>query len=131
MNKLLLIALALISFQAQADVYKCVDAKGRSVYQATPCEAASLKSVGTVKKPSDVSGAERERMSAVEKKNKERFADSMDARKKEELAAQAKRDAAYERELKERAAAAEERKADAEERKARAAEIDAMRPYRH
>lgn len=55
MNKLLLIGLMSIVFPVQADVYKCVDTGGKTVYQQTPCEKANLKTVKKLEKSVDPS----------------------------------------------------------------------------
>lgn len=51
MKALLLIGMMGIVFPAQADVYKCKDTAGKTVYQETPCEASRLKPVGKIAKP--------------------------------------------------------------------------------
>lgn len=112
MNKPLMIALMGLALPVQAEVYKCMDANGRSVYQEMPCETSKLQQVGTVKKPATSSVDERGRMSALEEKNKARFAANQESRKKEEMEEQRRRDVAYMREIAEKLAAAEENTAD-------------------
>lgn len=121
MNKLLLISLLGLAFSAHAGAYKCQDSSGRTVYQETPCEGASLKSVGTVKAPSAASDEERARMMGIEQKNKADADAALGARKKIEKAEEEKKAATYQRQLEERKAAATERQAAAAEESARAA----------
>lgn len=51
MKALFLIGLLGMAFPVQADVFKCKDAGGKTVYQETPCETANLKAVGKIAKP--------------------------------------------------------------------------------
>lgn len=51
MKALLLIGLMAMAFTAQADVYRCQDAGGKTVYQEAPCEKANLKTVKKLEKP--------------------------------------------------------------------------------
>lgn len=51
MKTLLLIGLMGLAFPAQADIYRCQDASGKTVYQETPCEKANLKTVKKLEKP--------------------------------------------------------------------------------
>ncbi len=66
MKALLLIGLLGVIFPAQADVYRCKDAGGKTVYQETPCETANLKAVGKVAKPASAPSQE-----AIEKSQAE------------------------------------------------------------
>lgn len=51
MKALLLIGMMAVVVPAQADVYRCQDAGGKTVYQETPCEKANLKTVKKLEKP--------------------------------------------------------------------------------
>mgnify|MGYP003445830744 CR=1 FL=1 len=51
MKALLLIGLMGMVFPAQADVYRCQDTSGKTVYQEDPCEKAKLKTVKKLEKP--------------------------------------------------------------------------------
>ncbi|MDP2827086.1 MAG: DUF4124 domain-containing protein [Sulfuricellaceae bacterium] len=123
MKNLLLITMIGMTFSAQAGAFKCQDNNGRTVYQETPCESASLKAVGTVKAPDISPEEERVRMMGVEQKYKTDFSSAMEARKNKEKTEKENKDAAYQRSLEERKAAATERQAEAAERDARASEV--------
>ena len=51
MKALLLIGMMAVVVPTQADVYRCQDAGGKTVYQETPCEKANLKTVKKLEKP--------------------------------------------------------------------------------
>ncbi|MFA5241466.1 MAG: DUF4124 domain-containing protein [Sulfuricella sp.] len=51
MKALLLIGMIAVVVPAQADVYRCQDAGGKTVYQETPCEKANLTTVKKLAKP--------------------------------------------------------------------------------
>lgn len=51
MKALLLIGLMAIAFTAQADVYRCQDTGGKTIYQEMPCEKANLTTVKKLEKP--------------------------------------------------------------------------------
>lgn len=51
MRALLLMGLMGLVFQVQAEVYRCQDAGGKTVYQEMPCEKANLKTVKKLEKP--------------------------------------------------------------------------------
>lgn len=51
MKALLLTGLMAMVFPAQADVYRCQDAGGKTVYQEAPCEKANLTTVKKLEKP--------------------------------------------------------------------------------
>lgn len=81
MKALFLICLLGTAFAAQADVYRCRDAGGKTVYQEIPCETANLKAVGKVAKPVGEPSQE-----AIEKSQAEvkAFNERYSARKKAE-----------------------------------------------
>jgi len=127
MNKPLLFVLVLVAFPVHAEIYKCMDANGRAAYQEMPCENTKLKQAGTVKRPASIPDGERERMSAVADKDRVNLAATLSARAKAIKAEQDAWNAAYERDLRERAVVSGERSAEADERSAQAAEINAGR----
>lgn len=51
MKALLLIGLMTMVLPAQADVFRCQDAGGKTVYQEAPCEKANLKTIKKLEKP--------------------------------------------------------------------------------
>lgn len=51
MKTLFLIALLGMVFPVQADVYRCQDAGGKTVYQEAPCEKENLKTVRKLARP--------------------------------------------------------------------------------
>jgi Skp family chaperone for outer membrane proteins len=51
MKALLLIGLMVMVFPAQADVYRCQDSAGKTMYQEAPCEKANLTTVKKLAKP--------------------------------------------------------------------------------
>ncbi|MDP2828317.1 MAG: DUF4124 domain-containing protein [Sulfuricellaceae bacterium] len=123
MKKIVILSMCCAVFSAQAGAFKCQDGNGRTVYQETPCEQASLKSVGTIKAPELSSDEERARMKGINKKASADFDDAMSTRKKMEKSEKEEREAAHKRSLDERNAIASERQARAAERDAQASEV--------
>lgn len=103
----------------QADtVYKCLDAKGRVIYQSESCASSHLKEAGKLDSVPDASPEEAERIRAETEKTRAR----LEAKKKAEEEAQAR---ARQQEQEERRTEALERQAQAAEEQARAAERQA------
>lgn len=51
MKALLMTALMAMIFPVQADVYRCEDKGGKTIYQQMPCEKANLATVKKLEKP--------------------------------------------------------------------------------
>lgn len=99
-------------------VYKCLDAKGRIIYQSESCASSHLKEAGRLDPVPEVPPEEVERVRAETEKMRAR----LEAKKKAEEEARAK---AQQQELEERRVQALERQAQAAEEQARAAERQA------
>lgn len=119
MRSLIVLAGLLLAPCAGADtVYKCLDAKGRIIYQSESCARSHLKEAGQLEPVPEVPPEEAERVRAETEKMRAR----QDARKKAEEEAEAK---AHQQQLEERRVQALERQAQAAEEQARAAERQA------
>jgi Skp family chaperone for outer membrane proteins len=99
-------------------VYKCLDAKGRVVYQSESCTSSHLKEAGRLDPVPEVPPEEVKRVRAETEKTRAR----LETKKKAEEESRAK---AQQQELEERRVQALERQAQAAEEQARAAERQA------
>lgn len=90
MKTLLLTGLMIMAFPAQADVYRCQDAGGRTVYQEAPCEKANLKTVKKLEKPAGepspeaIEKAQAESRALVQRYNERKKAEKEAAAKEKE-----------------------------------------------
>jgi len=90
MKKLLFICLMGMGFTVQADVYRCQDVGGKTVYQETPCEKANLKTVKKLAKPlgepspEAIEKAQAESKALVQRYNESKKAEQEAAKKEQE-----------------------------------------------
>ena len=72
MRRWVMLSAVVLTFQAQAEIYKCKDAEGKISYQGTPCPTGM---VGTIKPPPAVSEENRkhahERLERMNEKNRQ------------------------------------------------------------
>lgn len=90
MKALLLIGILGMAFPAQADIYRCQDAGGKTVYQGDPCEKANLKTVKKLAKPAGepspeaIEKAQAESRALVQSYNERKKAEQEAAKKEKE-----------------------------------------------
>lgn len=90
MKALLLIVLMGAAFAVQADVYRCQDASGKTMYQETPCEKANLKTVKKLAKPvgepspEAIEKAQAESRALVQRYNERKKAEQEAAKKEQQ-----------------------------------------------
>ena len=90
MKGLLLIGLMGMAIPVQADVYRCQDAGGKTVYQEAPCEKANLKTVKKLEKPvgepspEAIEKAQAESRALVQRYNERKKAEQEAAKKEKE-----------------------------------------------
>lgn len=90
MKALLLIGMMGMIFSAQADVYRCQDTSGKTVYQGDPCEKANLKTIKKLEKPAGepspeaIEKAQEESRALVQRYNDRKKAEQEAAKKEQE-----------------------------------------------
>jgi len=90
MKALFIIGLTCMTFAAQADIYRCQDAGGKTLYQETPCEKANLKTVKKLAKPlgepsqEAIEKARTESRELVQRYNERKKAEQEAAKKEQE-----------------------------------------------
>ncbi len=90
MKALFLIGLMGVAFPVQADVYKCLDAGGKTMYQEMPCEKANLKTIKKLEKPAGepsqeaIERAQQESRDLVQRYNERKKAEQEAAKKAKE-----------------------------------------------
>ncbi|MBZ0104107.1 MAG: DUF4124 domain-containing protein [Sulfuricella denitrificans] len=92
MRALLLAGLMAMIFPAQADVYRCQDTGGKTIYQEAPCEKANLTTVKKLEKPvgepspEAIEKAQAESRAMVQRYNERKKTEQESARKETEKA---------------------------------------------
>ncbi|MDP2963079.1 MAG: DUF4124 domain-containing protein [Sulfurimicrobium sp.] len=90
MKALLLIGMVGMVSPVQADVYRCQDAGGKTMYQEAPCEKANLKTVKKLEKPigepsqETIEKAQAESRALVQRYNDRKRAEQEAAKKEKE-----------------------------------------------
>lgn len=118
MRKAVLLFLSLASTRADAEVFKCIEKYGKTVYQASPCSAAAKEQQLDIKSDPAKEAEAKAKLEAIQNEYDTRKAEKAEADKK--LAEQQRNAAALE--IARRNAMAQQEQAQAQQRQAEALE---------